>query len=69
MIGSDWGLTNTLAFAARNVGDLSSTTYTLTAPNKGKAAQRSHNTALTGTTDSSGNLQPYITCYMWKRVA
>ena len=69
MIGSDWGLTNTLAFAARNVGDLSSTTYTLTAPNKGKAAQRSHNTALTGTTDNSENLQPYITCYMWKRVA
>ena len=69
MIGSDWGQPNTLAFTHRNVGDLSSTTYTLTAPNKGKAAQRSHNTALTGTTDSSENLQPYITCYMWKRVA
>ena len=69
MIGSDLCQTNTLAFAARNVGDLFGTTYTLTAPNKEKAAQRSHNTALTGTTDSSGNLPPYITCYMWKRVA
>ncbi len=69
MIGSDLCQQNTLAFAARNVGDLFGTTYTLIAPNKEKSTQRSHNTALTGTTDSSGNLPPYITCYIWKRVA
>jgi len=70
MIGSDWGRTDTLAFSARNVGNLGATTYVLQTHNRAPDARgRSHNTALTGTTNTSANLQPYITCYMWKRIA
>ena len=70
MIGSDWGRTDTLAFTARNVGNQRNTTYVLQTGNRApEPSGRSHNTALTGTTDLSVNLQPYITCYMWKRIA
>lgn len=69
MIGSDNGLANSLAFSARNIGDMGGTSYSLTAGNISPAQTRSHNTALTGTTDGSSNLPPYITCYMWKRTA
>lgn len=69
MIGSDQGLSNTLAFSARNVGDMGGTTYTITANNLSPAAIRSHNTALTGTTDYASHMPAYITCYMWKRTA
>ena len=69
MIGSDLGQANTLAFSARNLGDMSGTAYSLASTNITPSYQRSHNTALTGTTDGSTNLQPYITCYMWKRTA
>ena len=69
MIGSNLKQANTLAFAARNVGNMGSTAYTIAASNVSVSPKRSHNTVLTGTTDTGANLQPYITCYMWKRTA
>ena len=40
-----------------------------TANNTAAAASESHNHTFTGTAATISHLQPYITCYMWKRTA
>lgn len=40
-----------------------------TANNTAAAASESHNHTFTGTEATISHLQPYITCYMWKRTA
>lgn len=69
MIGSDQGLADTLAFSLSQNGSLAGTTYTVRGTGTAPKATRSHNTALTGTTDYSSHMPAYITCYMWKRTA
>lgn len=69
MIGSDQGLADTVAFSHSQNGSLTGTTYTVRGTGTAAQSVRSHNTALTGTTDYASNLPPYITCYMWKRTA
>jgi len=68
-IGSDQGQADTIAFRASQNGDLTGTIYSVRGTQDTPAASRSHNTALTGTTDAGSTLQPYITVYMWKRTA
>lgn len=67
MIGSDQGAPSTLAYAATNVGVKTGTMYTVQGTQVTKQAQRAHNTSLTGWTNGTKTLPPYITCYMWKR--
>lgn len=69
MIGSDQGLVDTLAFSHSQNGSLAGTTYTVRGTGAAKQSVRSHNTALTGTTDYASHMPAYITCYMWKRTA
>ena len=71
MIGADWAQADTIAYAAENIGSMTGTTYNVGGTNRTPASQRSHNTQLTGKTNTStlNNLQPYITCYIWKRTA
>lgn len=73
-IGSDHGKANTLAFTASQNGSLTGTTYTVQGTTITKESTRSHNTALTGSTDSGGSttssiVQPYIVTYFFKRTA
>ena len=67
MIGSDEQAGNSIAYAATNVGIKNGTTYTVIGTNNNPKAQRAHNTRLTGWTNNTTYLPPYITCYMWKR--
>ena len=60
-IGSKLGEADTLSFRDRDVGVMNGSIYTLRAANIGNASsgQRSHNTALTGSTDSSTHMPRY----------
>ncbi len=69
MIGSDEQAANTIAYSATNIGVKTGTIYTVVGTNATPKAQRAHNTGLTGWTNSTATLLPYITCYMWKRTA
>lgn len=68
MIGSPLGDSGRLGFKSSQNGDLSGSTYNVGASSSSTPNTRSHNTALTGTTDSTTSMPPYITVYMWKRV-
>ena len=71
-IGSPNGNANALGFRASQTGDLTGSHYSvgnLPSAYTSGHPNRSHNTALTGNTDSGTTLQPYITCYMWKRTS
>ncbi len=63
------------AVTAANAASAHSHGITLTSTNSGQASGNTANATATGTIGNSGsgnahsNLQPYITCYMWKRTA
>lgn len=62
-----WGVRNTNI--ARNAGENENATVYLDSGNsKADRVTINGNTGSSGT-GNSGNLQPYITCYMWKRTA
>lgn len=72
------GNAGALGFAASNSGRMNGSTYSVggNSHNAVGHPNRSHNTIIEGTTDNVGSskvnkpiLQPYITCYMWKRTA
>lgn len=73
---STWGLTSTGIVS--NWGDTngfySNSRSTTTSYKDGFYIDASHSHSISGNTDSSGggnahnNIQPYITCYMWKRI-
>lgn len=71
-IGSAFGLANTLAFCAGSTGPLTShnlrPTYTLSATNI-SATSWSHSTGVYGDTGQSSSMPPYLTVYMWQRIA
>lgn len=72
MIGSPNGNANGLGFTASQNGDLSSSTYSVGNSNSATTnghPNRSHNTKLTGTTDSANHIPPYLVVYVWKRVS
>lgn len=51
-----------------NAGSAGGYNLAYTSTNRGGNESRAIHTAMAGT-GNSGNLQPYITCYMWKRTA
>ena len=57
--------THTVTTNASTTGQASGSTANNTAAN----ATASHNHSFTGTAATINHLQPYITCYMWKRTA
>lgn len=61
-----WGGTN--ATVSKANGALNFSTAGHSKDNDGHKVKINGNTGTTGT-GNSGNLQPYITCYMWKRTA
>jgi hypothetical protein len=71
----NWGRSNAVSVGASN--DISTAYRTTLAGNgiNGLSTEGNHSHTVSGTTDSTGssgtnaNLQPYITVYMWKRVA
>lgn len=68
-IGSPQSDASRLGFRSSQNGDLSGTTYNVGGGTPNTPNTRSHNTALTGTTDSSSSIQPSIVVYIWKRTA
>lgn len=70
-IGAKLGAADTLGYRNRDVGTMNGSIYTLQAPNvsNGTNGARSHNTALTGSTDSTSHIQPSIVVYIWRRVS
>ncbi len=78
LIGSPQGNADGLGFVASNSGSKHGSTYSVGGTSHSAAGHpnRSHNTVIEGATDNVGSstvnkpiLQPYITCYMWKRTA
>jgi len=70
-IGSPNYNANALGFSAMNWHGTKST-YSVGDASSSQASghpNRSHDTSLGGSTDGATTLQPYITCYMWKRTA
>lgn len=72
------GNAGALGFAASNSGRMNGSTYSVGGNSYDAVGHpnRSHNTLLDGATDNVSNssvnksiVQPYITCYMWKRTA
>ncbi len=57
--------THTISTTSTDTGAASGNT----ANNTAAAASESHNHTFTGTAATISHLQPYITCYMWKRTA
>lgn len=71
-IGSGQGNANSLGFTQSQIGVLTGSMYTIGNTASATASghpNRSHNTALTGTTDSASGLPPYKAKYMWERTA
>lgn len=72
LIGSPNSNANALGFKSSQIGSLTGSTYSVgnspSATTDGHP-NRSHNTALDGSTDSGTTLQPYITVYIWVRTA
>ena len=62
---SDGSHTHTVTTTASTSGQATGSTSNNTAAN----ATASHNHSFTGTAATINHLQPYITCYMWKRTA
>lgn len=58
-IGARQGQANTIGYRNRDIGDLTGSIYNIQATNM-SGSQRSHNTALTGSTDSTNHMSPYI---------
>lgn len=69
MIGSPSGDATRLGFKNSQAGDLTGSIYNVGGSYTTSNLTRSHNTALTGSTDSQTALPPYIVVYMWKRTA
>lgn len=78
LIGSPQANAAGLGFVASNAGSKTGSTYSVggTTHQASGHPNRSHNTVIEGATDNVGSnsvnktiLQPYITCYMWKRTA
>ena len=72
LIGSPSGNANALGYKVSQIGSLAGSIYSVgNSPSSAANGHpnRSHNTALGGSTDSGTTLQPYITVYFWKRVS
>lgn len=73
MIGSPSGDAGRLGFKNSQAGDLTGNKYNVPSSSSFQSGSsnpnRSHNTSLTGNTDSQTALPPYIVVYMWKRTA
>lgn len=71
MIGSPLSDTGRIGFKASQAGDLSGSTYNVPAVAGSQLTNltRSHNTSLTGVTDTINAMPPYMVVYMWKRTA
>lgn len=68
-IGSPLGDSSRLGFRASQNGDLTGSVYNVGSGSPQTPNTRSHNTALTGTTDNASQLPPYTVAYVWKRIS
>ena len=71
-IGSPIGNANALGFKSSQIGSLADSAYSVGNSPSSSAnghPNRSHNTALTGTTDGGNNIQRTKVVYAWERVA
>lgn len=74
MIGSEEGLANTLNFVATecrnpNDGSTQNGTYSITGASMRNSRPFSHWTPVVGYSTESSSMPPYLTVYMWKRIA